>query len=265
MNQSAQFPVKFQTLALLIPGLILVVDALLLMMYGTVNLGVGLPLVIGLALIALAWKWSAVQNWRACKRWHQLVWKTAWTGFALWLASVGLFFYFISHDHNVLANTDKIKAIMILGAGIPDCRISPTLSERLHLGLTWAQRLPDARVLVTGGVEWNGQCSEGQVMGDYLRAHGLAPQRILQEEHSTTTYENFSMSLPLLQANGIQASDTILIVSSDFHSVRSRHIASKLGYQAIAVSGALTPLYVRYNAWLREYFSFIKAWALGQY
>jgi len=41
--------------------------------------------------------------------------------------------------------------------------------------------------VVSGGVDFGETASEGRIMGDYLRAQGMAPERILQEERSTST------------------------------------------------------------------------------
>jgi uncharacterized SAM-binding protein YcdF (DUF218 family) len=59
--------------------------------------------------------------------------------------------------------------------------------------------------------------------------------------------------------------DGILIVSSDFHVLRARMIARRLGWSSVQTAGATTPLYIRYNDWLREYFSFIKGFLLRMY
>lgn len=258
----------FSIFTLLIAAL-LVVDAVFLMFSGMVNFGVVLPLCIGCGLIVLRWKWQQFGRWRSHRVWRQKVWALLWLLSGAWLLSVVLFFIFLQRTNDAANLTEKntaaIKAIMILGSGSLKCSASPTLAARLDLGLKWAQRLPAAKVLVTGGKNWTLPCTEGQIMGDYLRAHGLAAERIIQEERSTTTYENLLFSKPLLEKNALTPHDGILIVSSDFHVLRASMVAHRLGWSSVQTAGATTPLYIRYNDWLREYFSFIKGFLLRLY
>jgi hypothetical protein len=46
--------------------------------------------------------------------------------------------------------------------------------------------------------------------------------------------------------------------------VRAQRIARKVGYAQVLPVAAPTPLYIRYNAWLREYFAFASSWLLGE-
>ena len=142
---------------------------------------------------------------------------------------------------------------------------SPTLLARLDLALQQAARYPDVPVVVSGGTGFGGHPSEAQVMGGYLRAHGLAAGRILQEERSTSTDENLRFSRPLLAAHGVDASAPVRLVTSDFHTIRARWIARRAGYSRVQAVGAPTPLYVRYNAWLREYFAFVSGFVLREF
>jgi len=248
---------------------LLIIDAVFLMSTGLVNFGVVLPLCIGCGLIFYLWKSQQFARWRLQKVWRQRVWLLAKLLVGVWLLSLVLFFIFLQRSNNTadlsMKNPAAVKAIMVLGSGSLKCSASPTLAARLDLGLEWAQRLPAAKVLVTGGKNWTLPCTEGQIMGDYLRAHGLAATRIIQEERSATTYENLLFSQPLLEKNAVTPHDEILIVSSDFHVLRARMIARRLGWSSVVTVGATTPLYIRYNDWLREYFSFIKGFLLRMY
>ena len=197
------------------------------------------------------------------------VWGRVAVALGAWLCSVALFFVFISRaqaDASYAVAPPKHAVIVVLGSGAPSCQPSATLQARLDRALGLAQRLPHARVLATGGkIAWQ-PCTEGQVMGNYLRAHGLQAGRIVQEERSTSTQENLRFSLPVLQAHGFnQQAHTLLLVTSDFHALRARLIARREGYSHIQSASAPTPLPQRYAAWLREYFAFISGWLLKEY
>ncbi|WP_232232631.1 YdcF family protein [Cupriavidus sp. amp6] len=163
------------------------------------------------------------------------------------------------------AKGSPAKAILILGSGTPHCTASPTLVARLNDGLALARRWPAARVVVSGGQDFGLRCSEADIMADYLTAHGMAPDRLIREDRSTSTEDNMRFSRRLLEQQGVSAADPLILVTSDFHLMRAKRIAHKAGFQVVSGVGAATPLYLRYNAWLREYFAFISGWMLREF
>jgi uncharacterized SAM-binding protein YcdF (DUF218 family) len=56
----------------------------------------------------------------------------------------------------------------------------------------------------------------------------------------------------------------VAVVTSDFHTLRAQRIARKVGYTRTISVPAPTPLYIRYNAWLREYFATASSWLLRE-
>jgi uncharacterized SAM-binding protein YcdF (DUF218 family) len=115
-------------------------------------------------------------------------------------------------------------------------------------------------------VDFTESRSEGEIMGDYLRAKGLPDARIAQEERSTSTEENLLFSRAILQERVLPVDRIhIEIATSDFHTLRARWIAQRGAIRTCARWGAATPLYVRYNAWLREYFAVISGFLLVEY
>lgn len=87
---------------------------------------------------------------------------------------------------------------------------------RLDTAAQLARLQPQALVAVSGGVDFNQHESEGSVMARYLaERHGMQPAALV-EEVSTSTELNLELSKPLLQARGIDVSQPIAIVSSDF-------------------------------------------------
>lgn len=246
-------------------GAALVVDAMYLMAQRLFSLGVLLPLVMGCGLLWLGLRWPQVNGWVAARPQRARLWRWAWTAFAAWLASVGVFWMFLAQAAKPTTSVQAPAAIIVLGSGTPGGKVSPVLAARLDTALAEVLRHPDALVLVSGGIDFGESVSEGRLMGDYLRARGLAPARIVQEEKSTSTEQNLLFSLPALRQRGIAPSAPIELVTSDFHTLRASWIARKAGYGDVTPVGAPTPLYIRYNAWLREYFAVISGFILREF
>ena len=256
----------WRRMGLALCGALLLSDAIALMTMGLFNFGIVLPGCIGASFLLLAWQWPRVAHWRAASHRRQQLWQAAWIAFALWLATVAIFFYNIHRSTEAaIPGSSPVKAIVILGSGTPNCVASPTLVARLDQGLKQAQRWPQAKVAVSGGQDFGLRCREADIMAEYLIAGGVAADRVIREGRSTSTEENLMFSRRLLEEQGVAATDPIVVVTSDFHVRRAVRIARKAGFGEVAGVGAGTPLYLRYNAWLREYFAAISGWVLREY
>lgn len=232
------------------------------------SFGVTLPLAISCALLFLAWRWDVIHAWVEVDRARRKLWRLLWGLFWLWVLTVAGFWVVLARQGHEGQGTGARApaAIVVLGSGTPGGKVSPVLAARLETAYLRAQACQDAVVVVSGGVDFAETRSEGEIMGDYLRAKGLAASRIAQEERSTSTEQNLLFSRAVLQHRGIAVERTqIEIVTSDFHTLRARWIASRAGYAHVRAVGAPTPLYVRYNAWLREYFAALSGFVLREF
>ncbi|SOZ51270.1 conserved membrane hypothetical protein [Cupriavidus taiwanensis] len=265
-NPAVKRSTRWIRLALALVGAVLLGDAVALMGMGLFNFGITLPGCIGIAFLLLALCWNGVARWQKADRRRQWRWRAGWLAFSVWLVTVGAFFYGIRSGMGISVPAGTaVKAIVILGSGTPNCKASPTLIARLDQGLAQARRWPQGKVVVSGSQDFSLRCREADVMADYLIARGLAPDRVIREGRSTSTEENMVFSRRLLEAQGVTAGEPVVVVTSDFHVPRAVGIARKAGFGAVVGVGAATPLYLRYNAWLREYFAAISGWVLQEY
>ncbi len=247
-------------------GALLALDGLALLLFkGMTSFGVKFPLALGMVLLAFVFWRQAIHTWVQATRWRRVVWRLGQIALLIWLLSLALFF---SHLAQLPKGAQSVqmtpRALIVLGSGTPKGVASPALAARLDLAHALAQRFPQAVVAVSGGVDFGETLSEGQVMGDYLRAQGLPAARIAQEEASTSTDLNLKLSQPVLAVRGVTVADPVVVVTSDFHTLRAQAIARRQGWQQVQAVGAPTPLYLRYNAWLREYFALASSRLLGE-
>jgi len=134
---------------------------------------------------------------------------------------------------------ERVDAIVLLG-GATDARISTArqitetseAGDRLIETIRLAQRYPEARIVLTGGVAaiLAGAESEALTMQRLLLAFGIAPERIVLEGEARNTDENAGYTAELLGPEP----GTVLLVTSAFHIPRSIGLFRKAGITAIA-------------------------------
>jgi len=259
-------PDFYKRLISTLTGLLLIADSMWLLAQDTIHLGILLPLVIGSFLVLYALLFDYFQHWRQKTQLRSRLWTCMWTGFLIWIASVGAFFGFIASHLNNDHPQQPTEAILVLGNGIENGQPSPTLQKRLDTAAEYAQQHPQALIIMTGGLGFQERYSEAEVMQAYLQQNYPDLHNPMElEVQSTSTELNLLNSKKILHQYHIQTDDPIAIVTSDFHSPRARAIAQHQGYSQIISVSAETPLYIRYNSWLREYFAYLSGWLLNEY
>ncbi|MFD6443744.1 YdcF family protein [Promicromonospora sp. NPDC060204] len=145
----------------------------------------------------------------------------------------------------VLGRTDTVSyregAVVVLGAGLRGEEVTPSLRSRLDVAVEYSVANPDAVVVVAGGQGPGETITEALAMERYLVAHGVPEDRILREDRSTSTHENFVLAKSLLDAR-LGADYTTAFVTSDYHVFRAGGIAEKAGIDSTHLH-ADTPWY----------------------
>lgn len=258
-------PRRFTRTVLAVVGVLLLVDALVLMAMGHFNMGVVLPAILGTAALWLSRKWPSVQVWRARRPMHARLWTLAWTGFAIWLLSLLWFWSRLFTLGLEPQQVPPVQSIVVLGSGTLNGHPRPVLAARLDTAAELAKLQPTAFIAVCGGVDWGEKESEAEIMARYLQQrHGIAADRLVLEKLSTSTELNIQLSRPMLAERGVSADAPVAVVSSDFHLMRAMNIASRQHLPQVYPVAAPTPLATRFNAWLREYFAMASSWLLGE-
>ncbi|MGE8684045.1 MAG: YdcF family protein [Acinetobacter sp.] len=251
---------------LLLAGMILVTDSIWLLLQDKIHLGIFIPLILGIIFLIFGLFSSSIQKILQQHPRIQKLWRTAWCIFWIWLISLLIFFTYLQYNISKSADLPALKAIIVLGSGIENGHPSPTLQARLDAAATVALQQPHTKLIMTGGLGFKESISEAEVMQTYLLKHyPISAQRIYQEAQSTSTELNLINSQKILHDLNISLNAPIAIATSDFHLPRAQAIAKHLGYTQIYTISAPTPVYIRYNSWLREYFAYISGWVLNEY
>jgi len=148
--------------------------------------------------------------------------------------------------------------VIVLGAGVRGELVSRHLAFRLNRAIDYLANNPDALVVVTGGLGQAATITEAEASKRYLVARGVAPERILLEEKSTSTYENLYFANEILSEHfpyGFRA----VVISNDFHIYRAVRTARGVGIYAYG-AGARTPRTAIPINYLREMSAVAHMW-----
>lgn len=247
-------------------GSILVTDSVYLLSLKKIHLGILLPLIIGIIFLSTSLAWQTIQHYLKQHSLAKKLWKLAWYAFSIWTLTLMGFFWQLNHKTQYQHSTQDPKAIIVLGSGVSQGQPTPILAERLNTATKLAHEYPNAKIILTGGLDFNEKVSEAEVMSKYLKQkYQILNSRMILETESTSTELNLKNSTFLMQQQQINKKDRIAIVTSDFHTFRAQAIAKKQNFTNIVMVSAPTPKLTRYNAWIREYFAFISGKILKEY
>lgn len=141
--------------------------------------------------------------------------------------------------------------VLILGAQVRGRRVTDSLRRRLDAALDYLIRFPDAAVIVSGGQGKGEEISEAAAMECYLVSRGVAEEKIIKEDRSTSTRENMRLSKKYLDAE----KDCVAVVTNDFHIFRALLIAEREGYRNLcAIPASSNPVF-QVNYLVREFFA----------
>lgn len=150
-----------------------------------------------------------------------------------------------------------IEYVIILGSGLKGSQLSIILQQRVDTGIAYLKQHPHMPVIVSGGQGPGEDIPEAEAMSRYLVRQGIDQNRIIQENRSTSTFENLKFSQDILKAQGV-SQPSIMIVTSNYHLYRAEMIASTLGFKVHGIASPSLEYLLPQNM-LREYLAMIKA------
>ena len=230
--------------------------SILTLQRANVNLGNCLPGIIGALLLLYVIFHNTVNRWTEA-------------GIGRWLRYgfiFGCLFVAVTFVGQLLMMRQAAKqvpdaghdAVVILGAGLVyGDRLSLTLAARLDKALIYIEENPHTVVVVTGGQGPDEAVTEASAMAAYLIRQGVSPERILREDQSTSTKENFLFAKTLLDDYfaGSSREDhySVVYVTNDFHILRSGYYASQAGFADAEGFACKSLVYMLPQFYMREY------------
>ena len=157
----------------------------------------------------------------------------------------------------------KEDAIIVLGAGIKGERIGTNLQKRLDTAIVYHKQNPDAVIVVSGGQGPYEDISEALAMERYLIANGIPQDKIIKEDRSTSTRENFEFSKKLLDLRFGEGQYSAAYITNGYHIYRAGLVAEDVGFDGMTHIHAETPWYTAIPNGLREVLAVMKTWLVG--
>lgn len=117
----------------------------------------------------------------------------------------------------VLFSTIKSKFLEADCLIIFGCHLKPLLDERLECAIKILKSKKIDTILLTGGIGVNGNFNESEYMKKALLNFGIAENKILVDDKSTTTEENIVNSIQILRDNNLINNKKIVLVSNQAH------------------------------------------------
>ncbi|MEG1547350.1 MAG: YdcF family protein [Clostridia bacterium] len=235
-------------LFLILVGMLLILDTIFVSSLSNGHLGTVLPAIVGTPLLIIGLFYTPLCAWFASGGFGSFV-KYAlivlYCAFTLFILVLSLVIYNAGND-----KPQRADALIVLGCGVRGSRVSLTLKNRLDMALEYMDEFPETLVVVSGGQGPGEDLPEGTAMQRYLVAHGADPARILIEDASSSTYENFTFSMALIDEACCKDA-SVAFITTQFHVFRSRAVARSLGIDAHGY-GAPGVWYVTPNDYLRE-------------
>jgi len=152
---------------------------------------------------------------------------------------------------------DNCEYLLILGGNVIGADTpSPQLVERMKTAAEYLKDNKECFVVPCGGCFRPEQKkSEAVIIADYLIGQGIAEERFILEDKSTTTVENFEFASEIIKAHsGKEINDVkIAFLSSDYHIFRASVIAECCGIKNIGKVSSPTPSEAS-KRYIREYF-----------
>ena len=173
------------------------------------------------------------------------------------------------NDRKAVNENKKVDYVIILGARVKGEKPAKSLMERIKAATKYLKKNPEVKVIATGGKGKNEGIAEGVAIKRELLKNGISEDRIILEDKSKNTVENFRFSLEKIRnsENGKNKNSEnngnrkikVLIVTNDYHIFRSKNIARKVGFdnENYEIYGlpAKTPVISIPKSYFREFLS----------
>ena len=160
--------------------------------------------------------------------------------------------------------TGREKSVIVLGAGLRGTKVSGVLARRLNAAYDFYLENPDIVIVVTGGQGPQEAIPEATAMQAYLVGKGVPSHKIIVEDKSTSTEENFAFAKVLLEQHGISTAQPMAFSTNNFHCYRAGKYAESVGFSEVNAIPASIGFESVLPCYLREVLAVLYYWVWKQ-
>lgn len=122
------------------------------------------------------------------------------------------------------------STVVVLGAQVrPEGVPSLILRGRINAAEDYLDEHREAKAVLAGGMGYDEPMTEAKCMYDTMVEDGISPERLLIEDKSSNTAENFLYSREVLEKNNL--GDDITVTTDGFHMLRAMLIVKQQGFK----------------------------------
>ena len=127
--------------------------------------------------------------------------------------------------------TESPDVLLILGCRVKGDTPEETLQMRIDAAAEYLKKNKNVIAIACGGIVHDDQTkSEAQAISEGLTAKGVEIERIILEDKSTTTQENFRNAMEIIEKMSDEKLK-VAMLSSEFHLLRAGLLAKKCGLE----------------------------------
>ena len=147
---------------------------------------------------------------------------------------------------------EKVEYMVVLGAKVRSNGPSVSLWDRIYGARDYLMEHEDVIAVVSGGQGSDEPMTEARAIYEALVDLGIPPERIWLEERATSTWENISFSLDLIEAATGTRPEKIGVLSSEYHLFRASLLAKKCGVEFVGIPAETSRFSQKVNHFMRE-------------
>lgn len=198
-------------------GSAITLNGIALFFVSNVNLGNFLSIGLGAVIILIALFFNKLARWLK-------ILLISGIGAAVALSS---FLIIYGKSDNVSYKED---AIIVLGAAVHGKTPSRTLKYRLKKAVEYHKQNPNAIIIVSGGQGAQEDISEAEAMKIYLIENDVKSDKIIKEDKSTSTTENFKFSKEILDKH-FSSDYSVAFITNEYHILRASLCGKREGFE----------------------------------
>lgn len=143
------------------------------------------------------------------------------------------------------------KAIIVLGCRVKGDIPTKALTSRCRAAYEHLKIVQGSFAILSGGQGADESISEAECMRRILLSMGIEEDRLILEDKSTSTQENFEFSKEILDK--LDYNDCVAVATSEYHEYRARLIAQRYNLETSSLPGH-SIRFLRIPAFTREVF-----------